>query len=75
MVDLPLCDEAGYPRHTRGVTPLEGVYVVGLPWLYTWGSGRFLNVGRDAEHIADRIAERLAPRRGDDGASLARLAG
>ncbi len=59
LVDMPLCDEAGYPRHTRGVTPIEGVYVVGMPWLYTWGSGRFLNVGRDAEHIADHIANRL----------------
>ncbi|MCW6510916.1 MSMEG_0569 family flavin-dependent oxidoreductase [Lichenifustis flavocetrariae] len=60
LVDMPLCDQDGYPRHTRGVTPIEGFYVVGMPWLYTWGSGRFLNVGRDAEHIAEHIAGRRA---------------
>ena len=58
LVDMPFCDESGYPRHMRGVTAIDGVYVIGMPWLHTWGSGRFLNVGRDAEHIAERIAER-----------------
>jgi putative flavoprotein involved in K+ transport len=59
-VDLPLFDGSGYPTHQRGVTAAPGVYVVGLPWLYTWGSGRFVGVGRDAAFIADRVAERQA---------------
>ena len=59
FVDLPLLDETGYPAHTRGVTTVDGLYLVGMPWLYTWGSGRFLNVGRDAEHLANHIEERL----------------
>jgi putative flavoprotein involved in K+ transport len=55
-VRLPAAfDDRGYPRHDRGVTPIEGLYFVGLPWLYTWGSGRFCGVGRDALHIVDRI--------------------
>ena len=58
-IDLPLFDEAGYPRHRRGVTDVAGVYVLGLPWLHTWGSGRFVGVGRDAEFLADRIDEQL----------------
>src|SRR5271154_3551059 len=57
-VRLPAAfDERGYPRHERGVTPIEGLYFVGLPWLYTWGSGRFCGVGRDALHIVDRIRQ------------------
>jgi putative flavoprotein involved in K+ transport len=59
-VDLPIFDGAGYPTHVRGVTAMPGVYVLGLPWLYTWGSGRFVGVGRDAEFLAERIAEQLA---------------
>jgi putative flavoprotein involved in K+ transport len=61
-VDLPIFDGAGYPTHTRGVTSLPGIYVLGLPWLYTWGSGRFVGVGRDAAYLAERIAEHLADR-------------
>jgi putative flavoprotein involved in K+ transport len=55
-VDLPIFDGAGYPTHRRGITSMDGVYVLGLPWLYTWGSGRFVGVGRDAAFICDQIA-------------------
>jgi putative flavoprotein involved in K+ transport len=48
---LPIFDGSGYPVHRRGVTGIAGAYVVGLPWLWTWGSGRFLSVGRDAEFV------------------------
>jgi hypothetical protein len=34
-IDLPIFDGSGYPTHTRGVTAMPGVYVLGLPWLYT----------------------------------------
>ena len=57
-VEVPIFDGAGYPRHQRGVTAAEGLYVVGLPWLYTWGSGRFGGVGDDAEHLATHIEAR-----------------
>ena len=50
-VQLPIFDGTGYPVHRRGVTSVPGVYVLGLPWLWTWGSGRFLSVGRDAEFL------------------------
>jgi putative flavoprotein involved in K+ transport len=62
-VELPIFNGAGYPVHHRGVTAMEGAYVLGLPWLHTWGSGRFVGVGRDAGFLADRIAEQfgLAP--------------
>ena len=50
-VQLPIFDKTGYPTNRRGVTSVPGVYVLGLPWLWTWGSGRFLSVGRDAEAV------------------------
>jgi putative flavoprotein involved in K+ transport len=54
-VKLPVFDDTKYPRHDRGVTSVPGLYFIGLPWLFTWGSGRFSGVGRDARHIASRI--------------------
>ena len=50
----------GQPKHTRGVTACEGVYFLGLPWLHTWGSGRFSAVGLDALYLADHIEQRLS---------------
>jgi putative flavoprotein involved in K+ transport len=52
-------DGAGHPAHERGVTPSEGLYFIGLPWLHTWGSGRFCGVADDAEHLAEVIRLRL----------------
>jgi putative flavoprotein involved in K+ transport len=54
---LPVLDPKGHPLHVRGVTPIDGLYFIGLPWLYTWGSGRFSGVGRDARYLADRICD------------------
>ena len=59
-VELPIFNGAGYPVHRRGITAMEGAYVLGLPWLHTWGSGRFVGVGRDAGFIADGIAAQFA---------------
>ncbi len=60
-VELPVFDGKGYPGHDRGVTQLEGLYFLGLPWLHTWGSGRFSGVARDAAYIADYIVSRKKP--------------
>jgi putative flavoprotein involved in K+ transport len=60
-VKLDAFDDAGYPTHERGVTEVPGLYVVGLPWLHTWGSGRFAGVARDAEHLAEQIVLARAP--------------
>jgi putative flavoprotein involved in K+ transport len=57
-VDLPVMDEWGYPRHTRGVTEYPGLYAVGLPWLYSEPSSVFAGVGADAEHVVAHIAQR-----------------
>lgn len=57
-VELPVFDAKQYPLHQRGVTPVAGLYFLGLPWLYTWGSGRFSGIARDAAFLVDKIALR-----------------
>lgn len=49
-------DDRGYPNHDRGLTDVPGLYFLGLPWQYTWGSGRFSGIARDAQYLAERIA-------------------
>lgn len=58
FVKAPVLDARGYPRHERGLTAEQGLYFIGLPWLYTWGSARFSGIARDAEHVARKVAER-----------------
>jgi putative flavoprotein involved in K+ transport len=62
FIDAPVFDGRGYPGHDRGIATHDGLYFIGLPWLHTWGSGRFAGVARDAAHIVDHIAAALAPR-------------
>jgi len=57
-IDLPVFNGGGQPSHVRGVTPVPGAYFLGLPWLYTWGSGRFSGVARDAAYLAEYIKAR-----------------
>jgi putative flavoprotein involved in K+ transport len=58
FVEVPVFDGHGYPSHQRGVTTAPGLYFLGLPWLYTWGSGRLSGVALDSEYLADRIEDR-----------------
>jgi putative flavoprotein involved in K+ transport len=69
-VDFPIFDAKGLPAHTRGVTEVPGLYFLGLPWLYTWGSGRFCGVGRDATFLGRHIAAALAERLGEAAHAL-----
>ena len=57
-IDLPIFDERGYPQHDRGVTADPALSFLGLPWQFTWGSGRFSGVGRDATFLAEHIDAR-----------------
>ncbi len=58
-IELPAFDGRGNPRYDRGVSPVDGLYFIGLSWLHTWGSGRFLGVADDAAHLAAVMADRL----------------
>jgi putative flavoprotein involved in K+ transport len=55
-VELPVLDSAGTPIHTRGVTAMQGLYFLGMPWLYKRKSTFLAGVGEDAGFIADAIA-------------------
>ncbi|WP_375423998.1 MSMEG_0569 family flavin-dependent oxidoreductase [uncultured Friedmanniella sp.] len=57
---VPVFDGEGQPCHQRGVTAVDGLYFLGLPWLHTWGSGRFASVQRDAAHVVDHLVQRRA---------------
>ena len=54
-LDAPVFNGRGAPGHQRGITAVPGLYFCGLPWLHTWGSGRFSGVARDAQFLAERI--------------------
>jgi putative flavoprotein involved in K+ transport len=54
-IDLPVFDERGYPRYTRGVTEIPGLYFCGLHWMHTQGSGLFYGVGEDAEYVVAHL--------------------
>lgn len=43
------------PVYTRGVSPADGLYWVGFPWLYSKGSGFMGYVSNDARFIAKHI--------------------
>jgi putative flavoprotein involved in K+ transport len=74
FIEVPVFDGKGYPVHERGVTTASGLYFLGLPWLYTWGSGRFSGVAADAEHIAERVRSRIEPAKAAADQSLNVLA-
>lgn len=59
-INLPVFEESGHPKQKRGVTDIAGLYFLGLNWMHTWGSGRFYQVGRDAEYLGEIISEKLA---------------
>ena len=46
------------------MTHQPGLYFIGLPWLHTWGSGRFSGVARDALYLAERIEAHRQSRSG-----------
>jgi putative flavoprotein involved in K+ transport len=48
-------DGNGYPKNHRGVSNIEGLYFIGLPWMYTRGSATLGGVSKDATYLADII--------------------
>ncbi len=58
-LNAPVFNGMGDPVHHRGITKEPGITFLGLPWLHTWGSGRFSSIARDAAYLADHIAGSL----------------
>jgi putative flavoprotein involved in K+ transport len=65
-IRLPILDHDGWPIHRRGaVTSAPGLYVLGLPFLWSASSALIGGVGRDARHVVGMIAayRKAAPAR------------
>ena len=67
-IKLPVFDDTGRPRQYRGVAAGEpGLYFSGLPFQHSPSSTMIHGAARDARHVADEIAKRIAaPRRGSN---------
>lgn len=65
-VDVPdAFDGQGHPRHQRGVTAVQGLAFVGLPWQHTRGSALLGFVQSDAAWVAGQL-EAARPERAQD---------
>jgi putative flavoprotein involved in K+ transport len=55
-IDVPgAMDDHGQVRHDRGVTPVPGLYMLGLTWQHTRTSALLGWVGEDAAYLAAHI--------------------
>jgi putative flavoprotein involved in K+ transport len=58
-IHLPVVGEDGWPIQDRGAAAAaEGLYFLGLPFLYGFSSMLVLGAARDAAHVVDRIVRR-----------------
>ena len=58
-MSLPVFDDAGQPRHRRGVaSDLPGLFFVGLRFQHRLRSSLLGGVGEDAEFVAEQVAQR-----------------
>jgi putative flavoprotein involved in K+ transport len=51
----PVFDEERRPLQQRGITPVPGLYFLGLHRMHTFKSGLFSGVGSDAEYLAEHM--------------------
>ena len=51
-------DENSYPKNFRGVSNIEGLFFIGLPWMYTRGSATLGGVSKDASYLANIISNK-----------------
>jgi putative flavoprotein involved in K+ transport len=75
-IRLDVLGDDGWPHQVRGVVQgVPGLYVVGLPFMYSAASALLGGVGRDAAHLARRIASHHSSvSSGDEHGPLARVA-
>jgi putative flavoprotein involved in K+ transport len=62
-ISEPIVDKMGYPIQKRGISPIDGLYFIGMPWIYTNSSGFVLGVGRDAEYLVNEIIIKNNPKK------------
>lgn len=54
-----IVDEAGKPIQANGVTPIPGIFCLGLPWMTRRRSGLISGVDGDGASVVDLLAEHL----------------
>ena len=54
-LQAPVLDVQRRPLQQRGVSPVPGLYFLGLHWMHTFKSGLLSGVGRDAEYLAEHM--------------------
>lgn len=59
-IHVDVFDAHGKPQFRRGVSPVTGLHFIGLGWLNTWGSGRFLGIEEDSAYLGEQIEAQLA---------------
>ena len=52
-------DEEGYPKNFRGVSDMENLFFIGLPWMYTRGSATLGGVAKDSKYLIKQIEKTL----------------
>lgn len=58
-IHLPVVDESGHPLHRDGISPVPGIFYMGLPWMRRRRSSIIPGVADDAVHVADAVAAHL----------------
>jgi putative flavoprotein involved in K+ transport len=59
-LNLPnLIEPTGEVIHKRGITNIDGLYFLGLPWQHRRGSALLLGVGDDAKYLYQRILRKV----------------
>ncbi|CKG78692.1 Uncharacterized oxidoreductase CzcO [Streptococcus pneumoniae] len=43
------------PNHVKGISPVRGLYYIGLPWQSQRGSALICGVGKDAAYLLSEI--------------------
>ena len=56
-LQVDVFDEAGKPKHKRGVSDEQGIFFLGLPWQSRRGSAFIWGVWHDAKYLADQIGK------------------
>ncbi len=56
---FPILDERGVPTHVEGRTSVEGLWVVGFPWLRCRGSGVIALAADDSAFICEQVVAHL----------------
>lgn len=56
-LDLPVFDKNGNPGHRQGISSVDGLYFLGLPWLRSRKSGVIFGIKEDAEFISNKVYE------------------